>query len=205
MRISVLMVAGAVTLAHGAQAQGPWGNVKSWTGSVTIEATDTRKGEGTLSTMNYKATGNFIIADDMMPDGSHMMWPMPGEAAMSDPKKLAASQEAWQSHVVAGYEAKGVGESGGAFTVTCSADNKQGSQIGVVINPTEPTYVLSVSAPAADFKCTGATGGPGPTRLQQSTFKLTGARGAPGKVSGTQTFTSGTETIKVSYEMSPSK
>lgn len=207
MRASFLMVAALVALTRGVEAQGPWGNVKSWTGSVTIEAVDIRKGEAMSSKMNYTATGSFTISDDMLPDGSHVMWPMPGAEAMSDPKKMAAATDAWQSRVVATYEATVPNESGGApATVTCAADNRAATQVGVVINPTEPTYVVQVTAPKPLFRCTGPTHGVNPpVSLQQPTFKLTGTRGAPGAVSGTQTFTVGTSTIKVTYNMAPSK
>jgi hypothetical protein len=204
MRSSASMVAAAIMLPQDVEAQGPWGNVKSWTGTVTIEAIDTRKGEIISSTMNYKASGKFTISDDMMPDGSHVMWPMPSAEAMSDPKKMAAANEAWQTRVIATYDAKLANESGGQpASVKCAADNQQSMQIGVGISPTEPTYFLSVTAPEALFKCTGGTHGLNPPRLQQSSFRLTGPRGAPGKVSGTKTFTAGTSTIKVTYDMAP--
>src|SRR5687767_5809388 len=180
MRASFLMVAALVALTRGVEAQGPWGNVKSWTGSVTIEVVDSRKGEAMSSEMKYTATGGFTISDDMLPDGSHVMWPMPGAEAMSDPQKMAAATDAWQSHVVATFQATVPNESGGApATVTCSADNKAASQVALTINP--------------------------PVSIQPPTFKLTGARGAPGAVSGTQTFTVGTSIIKVTYNMAPSK
>lgn len=205
MRASILTVAVAVTLAQSAAAQGPWGNVKSWTGTATIEATDTRKGEGVSSTMTYKATGGFTISDDMLPDGSHMQWPMPGAEAMSDPKQAATLYDRWKAHVVAKYEANGIGESGNSFSVTCAADNEQASMFGVTINPTAPTYLVQVAAPRALFRCTGESNLTPNGLLQQASFTLTGERGAPGSVSGTKTFTVGTSTIKVSYTMAPSK
>ena len=207
MRASFLMVGALVALTRGVEAQGPWGNVKSWTGSVTIEVVDIRKGEAMSSEMKYRATGGFTISDDMLPDGSHVMWPMPGAEAMSDPQKMAAATDAWLSHVVATFHATVPNESGGApATVTCAADNKAATQVGVVINPTEPTYVVQVTAPKPLFKCTDPTHGISPpVSIQPPTFKLTGTRGAPGAVSGTQTFTVGTSVIKVTYNMAPSK
>jgi hypothetical protein len=74
---------------------------------------------------------------------------------------------------------------------------------GVTINPVAPTYVVQVVAPDPLFKCTGQV--PTTNALQQMNFQLTGARGAPGPVSGTETFTVGTSTIKVSYNMAPSR
>ena len=207
MRTSGLTLAAALTLAQGiAVAQGSWGKVKSWTGSVTIEATDIRKGEGVSSTMTYKATGDFKISDDMLPDGSHMQWPMPSVEAMSDPKQAETVYDRWLAHVVASYEAKGVGESGQPFTVKCTADNRQPSKVGVTIHPTEPTYVFEVSPPEAKFKCSGPSGGPTPNgRLQQANFRMTGARKEPGPIGDTKTFTVGTTTVKVTYNMAPSR
>src|SRR5688500_16985649 len=146
MRTSVLMVAAVAFIASRADAQGPWGNVKTWTGTVTIEAVDSRKGQGSSSLMSYKATGNFTISDDMLPDGSHMQWPMPSVEAMSDPKQATSAYERWQARVVATYEDKGVGESGQPFTVTCAADNRTAPAFGVTINTTAPSYVVNVSS-----------------------------------------------------------
>jgi hypothetical protein len=201
-----LTLAAALTLAQGiAVAQGSWGKVKSWTGTVTIEATDSQKGENSSSTMTYKATGGFTITDDMLPDGSHMQWPMPGVETLSDPKRAETAYDRWQSQVVASYEANGIGETGKPFTVKCSADNRQAARVGVTINPSEPTYVFEVSPPEAKFKCSTPDGSPPNGRLRQSNFRLTGPRNAPGPVSGTKSFTVGTTTIKVTFNMSPSR
>jgi hypothetical protein len=210
MRTSGLALAAVLTLAPGiAVAQGSWGNVKSWKGTVTVEATDVQKREGaalTLSaTMTYKATGEFTISDDMLPDGSHMQWPMPSVEAMSDPKRAETVYDRWQSQVVASYEANGLDESRNPFTVRCTADNQQPAKVGVTVQPTEPKYFFEVSPPKAQFKCSGESGRFPNGRLPQASFRLTGTRKEPGPVSGTQTFTVGTATIKVTYNMSPSK
>ena len=206
MRTSGLTLGMALTLVQGiAVAQGPWGNVKSWTGSVTIEATDSRKGAGVTSSLTYRATGDFKISDDMLPDGAHMQWPMPGVEAMSDPKQAETAYDRWQTRVVANYEANGIDESGKPFTVTCAADNRQASRVGLTIHPTEPTYVFEASPPEAKFKCTGPNGPTPNGRLQQANFRLTGPRKAPGPISDTKTFTVGTSTIKVTYNIAPSK
>jgi hypothetical protein len=206
MRSTGLALAGALTLSQGiALAQGSWGAVKSWTGTVTIEATDNRKGEGGSSTMTYKATGDFTISDDMMPDGSHMQWPMPSVEAMSDPKQRETVYDRWQAHVVASYESNGKNEAGQSVSVKCAADNRKASRLGLTINPTEPTYVLQVSAPEALFKCTDPSFGAPNGGLQQESFSLTGPRKAPGPVSGSQTFTVGTSTIKISFTMAPTR
>jgi hypothetical protein len=179
--------------------------VKSWTGTVTIEATDSRKGEGGSSTMTYTATGDFKISDDMMPDGSHMQWPMPSVEAMSDPKQRETVYDRWQAHVVASYESSGKNEAGQIVTVRCAADNRKASKVGLTSNPTQPTYLLQVSAPEALFKCTDPSFSTPNGGLQQESFSLTGPRKAPGPVNGTQTFTVGTSTIKISFSMAPTR
>jgi hypothetical protein len=205
MRTSGLTLAAVLALAPGiAVAQGSWGKVKSWTGNVTIEATDVDKGEMGSSTMTYKATGDFTISDDMLPDGSHMQWPMPGVETLSDPKRAETAYDRWQTHVVASYERSGVNEIGKPFSVKCTADNRQASKVGVTINPTEPTYVFEVSPPEAKFKCSGPEAPPN-GRLRQANFRLTAPRKAPGPHSGTKTFTAGTSTITVTYNMGPSR
>lgn len=206
MRTSGLTLAAALTLAQGiAVAQGSWGNVKSWTGSVTIEATESQKGEWGTSTTTYKATGDFTISDDMLPDGSHMQWPMPSVEALTDPKRAETVYDRWQTRVVASYDANRINERGEPFTIKCAADNQQASRVGVTIHPTEPTYVFEVSPPQAKFKCSGPSGMTPDGRLQQANLKLTAPRKAPGPISGTKTFTVGTSTIKVTFNMAPSR
>jgi hypothetical protein len=192
------MVAAVLMLGQGvASAQGAWGSVKSWTGTMTIEATDTRKQGAFSSKMIYKATGDFTISDDALPDGSHVMWPMPSTQANS---------ERWQARVVATYEAKGVGEMGDPFSVACAADNRKASQVGVMVDPTAPKYVLSVTAPEAIYKCSGYKEGWTPNvHLPKTAFQITGPRGAPGPVSGSKVFTELTMTINVSFTMAPSR
>lgn len=205
MRTSGLSLAAVLTLATGiAVAQGAWGNVKSWTGTVTIEATDAGKGPWGTSTMTYRATGDFKISDDMMPDGAHMQWPMPGVEAMSDPKQAETVYDRWNARVVASYEARGVDESGNPFTVKCTADNAELSRVGVTIHPTEPTYVFEVTAPPAQFKCNTTNRNPN-ANLRQVSYRLTAPRKAPGPVTNTKTFTVGTGTVKVTYNMAPSR
>ena len=206
MRTSLLTLTAALTLAQGiAVAQGLWGNVKSWTGTVTIEANDAEKVEGSSSTMTYKATGDFKITDDMMPEGSHMQWPMPSVQTLTDPKKAETAYDRWQAHVVASYERNAVDEQGKPFTVKCTADNQKASRVGVTINPTGPTYVFEVDAPDAQFKCTGPPGSTPNGKLRQTHFRLTGPRKAPGPHGDTKTFTVGTTNIKVTYKMAPSR
>jgi hypothetical protein len=202
----ILILAAVLTLARGtAIAQYEWAHVKSWAGSVTIEATDAQKGELGSSTMTYKATGDFTISDNMLPDGAHMQWPMPSAEEMSDPKRAAAAYERWQSRVVAKFEFKGINELGQPFTVTCTADNPQPTMISVAVDPTKTEYVVAVTAPRALFKCSGPEVARPNGSLRQETFELRGPRGAPGRINGTKTFTVGTSTIKVTYTMAPSK
>jgi hypothetical protein len=209
MRIPLLVPVVALTVAQpSAYAQvGPWGNVKAWTGSLTIEATATGKGPtGSWgSTMTYKATGPFTISDNAMPDGAHMRWPMLGAEDVSDPQKVASASTRWQSRVTGHFEAKGVDEAMRPFSVTCDADHQQLAKVEVSINATEPTFFLWVTAPAAQFKCRGPAGSPTPGGLPQADFELTGPRGTPGPVSGTKTFTVASTTIKVSFDMAPAK
>lgn len=195
MRPGLLAASAVLTLAQGsAFAQGAWGTVKSWTGTMTIEATDTRKQGSFSSKMNYKATGAFTISDDALPNGSHVMWPMP------------SASDRWQAQVVATYEANGVGELGDPYSVKCAADNRKASSVGVMIDPGAPKYVLSVTAPEAKFKCSGYQEGWQPNApIPRTAFQLTGPRGAPGPVSGTKVFTVLTTTIKVSFTMAPGR
>ena len=208
MRTSLLLFAAALLLAQDmAGAQDPWGTVRTWTGTATVEAIESQRADTSSLTLTYKATGDFTISDDALPDGDHMQWPMPNPEAMTDPAKFAAAYEAWQAHVTASYEAKGVDEMGNPFTVKCAADETKAASVGVAVQPGSPDYLFSVSAPAATFKCDDTSRGPGAAqrRWQQAPFRLTGSRGAPGPVSGTKTFTIDTTTIKVSYKMAPKR
>ena len=206
MRTSGLTLAVALSVTQGAAvAQSSWSDVKSWTGSVTIEATESQKGAWGTSKLTYKATGDFTIADDMLPAGSHMQWPMPSVEAMSDPRQAETVYDRWQARVVASYDANRVNERGEPFTIRCAADNQQAAKGGVTMHPTEPTFVLEVSPPLAKFKCSDTSGMIPDGRLQQASLRLTAPRKPPGAISGTETFTVGTSTIKVTYSMAPSR
>ena len=206
MRSTALPVVAALMLVpSGAAAQGPWGKVKAWTGSVTIEATDTRPTKAFTWLLTYKATGEFTIADEAMLDGDHMQWPMPDPEGASDPTALAAAYTPWQSRVVAGFESSGVDEEGNRFSRKCTADHPQPARLGVISNPGAEEYLFSVEVPAAVLKCTGTPGPPPQGRISVKDLQLTGPRGAPGPVSGTKTFTEGTKVIKVSFTMKPVK
>lgn len=207
MRTPTLTVVALLTLVHGAaSAQSPWGSVKGWTGSVTVEATETRKFATYSSTMTYTATGEFTASDDVMGDGDHVMWPMPNPELASDPAKYAAAQTPWQARVAASYEASGKDLEGNPFSTRCTADNQKASVVGVITSGTD--YVFSVSVPDAVFKCATTGSGSGPTasgRVHQATLQLRGPQGRPGPVTGTKTFTVGDMVIKVSFTMKPVK
>lgn len=203
MRTCLMTVVATLTLAGGPAVAQDWSNVKSWTGTVKIEASETKKQANFSSTMTYRATGDFTISDDALPAGSHVQWPFPNPEKLTDPNALQAAYERWQSHVVASYEAKGVDENGEAFAVTCAADNRQTSRIGVASGPMAPNYVVNVSAPDASFKCSGR--GPTPDKhLPQRDFELNGPK-APGPVTVTKVFNVLTTNIKIAVAMAPSR
>lgn len=207
MRTPTLTLAVLLSLVPGtATAQSPWGSVKAWTGSVTVEATESRKFATYSSTMTYKATGEFTAADDVMGDGDHVMWPMPNPELASDPAKYAAAQTPWQARVAASYEASGKDLDGNPFSTRCMADNQKATVVGVITSAND--YVFSVSVPDAVFTCTKTGTGTAPTpngRVHQATLQLRGPQPQPGPVNGTKTFTVGDMVIKVSFAMKPVK
>ncbi len=208
MRAPMLTLAVLVTLVHdAAAAQGPWGRVKAWTGSVTVEATENRKFPNYTSTTSYKATGEFTASDDALGDGDHVMWPMANPELASDPAKYAASQTPWQARVAASFEAAGKDMEGNAFSTKCTADNQKAASVGIMASG-DSEYMFSVTLPEAVFKCTTTGSGSGPTpngRFHQATLQLGGPQGQPGPVTGTKTFTIGEKVIKVSFTMKPVK
>lgn len=208
MRITVLTLAGLVLVQDIAAAQGSWGRVKAWTGTATVEATETRKFATYGATLTYKATGDFTISDDALGDGDHIMWPMPNPESAGDPVKYAAAYEPWQARVTASYDASGKDMEGNSFNTKCLADGQKAARLGVSANPGTSDYVLSVSLPDAVFKCstTGTGSGPSPNgRVHQPALQVTGPMGEPGPVTGTKTFTVGDKVIKVTFTMKPVK
>lgn len=205
MRTPTLTVAALLTLVPAtATAQGPWGRVKAWTGSVTVEATENHKFPNHTSTTTYQATGEFTASDDALGDGDHVMWPMANPELAADPAKYAASQTPWQARVVASFEAAGKDLEGNPFNTKCTADNQKAASVGIMA--TGEDYVFSVTLPEAVFKCTTTGSGSGPTangRFHQATLQLGGPQGQPGPVTGTKTFTIGDKVIKVSFTMKP--
>ncbi len=98
-----LTVTLALLASSAAIAQDAWNDVKSWSGTVTIEAIAARSSSIGIYAQKttYKATGKFTITDGMMPDGMHMMWPMGGSEEMADPKRALAASLGWQAQVEA--------------------------------------------------------------------------------------------------------
>ena len=155
MRTVQLVIATALMLALDfAGAQDPWSSVKTWAGTVTVDATGSQKGEGYSWKLTYKATGNFSATDDMLPDGNHVQWPMPGVETMTDPKKVGTAYDTWQAHVTARLEAQWLDEMGQSKRKSCTADYQKPAKVGVLIQPMSPTYAVSVTAPEMNFTCT---------------------------------------------------
>jgi hypothetical protein len=185
-------------------AQGPWGTVKTWNGTITIEATETVPQEdGLYHKMTYQATGSFSITDDMMPDGYHMQWPMVNPE--HPPADREAAYKRWQVHVVGGTEARYVDDRGTKFTVTCQGEKSEAMLVGLTVNPSNDEFVLQFAAPRVSLTCTGGEGGAAESFLRQENFSLTGQRGTPGTKTGSQTFTVDPMTIKVTYSLSPAR
>lgn len=207
MRIQLTLAAVFALVASGlAIAQDPWNDVKSWTGTVTIEATGAKSSAIYSQKVTYKATGKFTITDAMMPDGMHMMWPMAGAEEMADPKKAEAASLGWQAQVVASLEGtRTVSSTGAASPYKCAVDTLHPTAVGLSAQIGQPTYTLQVTLPTPEFTCTGSTTEALPIDLGQKQFEFTGPRGKVGPVSDTKTFTTGSATIKVSYTLAPSK
>ncbi|HKS06515.1 MAG TPA: hypothetical protein VJR92_09410 [Gemmatimonadaceae bacterium] len=202
----VVLVAAMSLISSNAFAQGGWGKVKSWTGTLTIEATDSSRTANSSVFMTYKATGPFTIADDMMGDGDHVMWPQPSIELMSDPTKLAAAYDTWQARVVATYAFKGVDETGAPVSQTCTADGPARGRVGVALSGASD-YMLQVTAPDAAFKCSSPTTmyKPNVGAVRPSALSVTGAQGDPGKVTNTKTFKVRNTNIVVTFSMAPTK
>ncbi len=206
MRSHLLLAALALVLAPRAvTAQGPWGNVQAWTGTITIEAADSGATQGGRWTLTYKATGPVTLADNMMPEGSHMLWPMAGAEDLSDPKKLEAMQKPWLARVTGRYEARGVDETGHAYSQSCVADTTVATPAGLTIDPANPTYVFQITPPRVKFACSGPPGTPTPVLNLPGSVSLTGPRGDPGPVRGTQRFTTTRMLTNVSFQLEPRK
>jgi hypothetical protein len=199
-----LFAASALAATSAALAQEPWMNVRSWSGTVTVEVTDTRKNESYSSKTTFRAAGPFTISDDMLPAGNHVQWPMPGVEVLSDPAKAQTAWDTWQAHLTGTHETKGADESGKPFSGTCTADEGKASKVSLAIDPTSAGYVFHVSVPQADFTCPPRIPPPG-AYLQQVEFDLKGEHRTPGRLSGSKIFPAANGTVKVSYEMAPSK
>jgi hypothetical protein len=193
----------ALALAHAPlSAQGPWGTVKTWTGTVTIEATETTTGPGDLyHKMTYKATGSFTITDDMMPDEYHMQWPM--LSAENPPADPEAAYKRWQAHVVGGTEGRYADERGTKVNRTCRGEKTEAMRLGLTIDPTKDNFVLQFQAPRVALTCTGGSSAQG--SLRKESLQIIGQRGNPGTKTGTETITVDAMTIKVSYSFAPAR
>jgi hypothetical protein len=202
MRPALILAAALLLAQNAVMAQFEWANVKAWKGTVTIEMTDDRSKAPAVWKLTYKATGEVLLTDDMMPEGSHMQWPMPSVEAMTDPARREHVYDTWQSRVTAKLDSKGLDEMGAPYAYSCTADNKIPEKVGLAVSPSDTKYVLTVSLPDAKYTCTGPHGSP-PAGLPQEAFQLKGERKAPGPISGSQTFTVVSATIKITYNLAP--
>ncbi len=209
MSIRLTLTATLALLASSvAIAQDAWNDVKSWSGTVTIEGTDARSSSiGIYSQKTtYKATGKFTITDSMMPDGMHMMWPTGGAEEMADPKLALAASLGWQAQVEASLEGtREVSSTGTMAAYQCSVKTLHPSSVGLTAQFGAPTYALNISLPRPEFQCTGSTTEALPIDLGQTEFKFTGPRGKVGPISGTKTFTTESGTIKVAFTLAPAR
>ena len=195
--ITVAAVSAAVLLAQGM----PYGTVKSWTGTMTIEGKETKTGE----TLTFSATGNFTISDDLMPAGARSSWPMPNPAATGgDPQKMAAAFQRWAAHVVVHHQVQGKDELGQPIQFSCNGDETHQAKVSFIATPGAPNSILEIESPKMErAACTGSEKGTHQYALPQTSYSLQIPFVSPAAtLSGTKDFP-GPMAVKITYKLTP--
>ena len=203
----VMIVLGSA-VAGLAQNFAPWGDVKSWTGTLAIELVTTdENASGQRVSTTYAATGALTLVDEMMPAGGHQQWPVPGMAEMTDPARVADAQKKWPAHIVVTHTVKGVDELGQRVDIRCAADITRPVQVHLVAIPwPAPTYQISIEPPNVDsMTCTGTDTRPQSYGVPKRVIELRQPLGAAAPIGGTSTFVEGPTRITVTYALSPVK
>ena len=181
----------------------PYVNVKSWSGTVTAEATDASAFGDVKSVATYTATGDVTLVDDSTPNPPHAVWPQPSAADLTDPKKAENAYKVWRAHVTYKLHKTGVGVSGDKVDETCTGEGDEPGLVQIMMMPSQ--YSLSVEPPVLrNVQCTGTSVLPVSGAFLLSRVKIDGNVGGPkDPISGTSNQSMGDVKGSITYKLTP--
>lgn len=206
VRVAALaVIANCATLTISAQG-GPFGNVKTFTGTVIVDASMTSREGDITRTAKLRAEGQVTIADDNFPDGMHFQWPMPNPAALMKGDVNAA--RGWRVHLT--YSSSVIEPRLSALApgqnVTCSATEDLRGTVGLAAPMGAGKFMLGITPPDPQrVHCAGtADGNPVNTTEPRALGIQLGLEGkAPGPINGSQDVTAGDWRAHVTYNLAP--
>ncbi len=210
VRVAALVIlAGCATLTSYAQMGGPYGNVKTFTGTVIVDASMTSREGGLIRTSQFRAEGPVTIADENFPDGMHFQWPSPNPAALAKGDVNAA--RGWRVHLT--YSSSETEPRLSALApgrkLTCSAVEDLRGTVGLTAPMGMGKFMLGITPPDPQrVHCTGMLDGnvvntTEPQPLQGVQFNIEGK--APGPITGSQDVVVGDWRAHVTYNLAPAQ
>ena len=175
-------------------------NVKTWTGTVSVEAAGN---PARILDLSYSATGNLTITDEMStdPQAIHRV-AVPSPAETADPKRAANAFKRWPAHVVFASHTTGIDDLGNKVDFTCQADQTTLSLVQLMITPMQAPS-LRIQTPVANATCTGSRVSPVNWSPNELTIDIM-LPAARGPLKGTKTFALGDAKATVTYQLTPS-
>jgi hypothetical protein len=179
--------------------------VKTWTGTVSIDAVEKTPVGNNSSTVTYSATGSVTLTDNLSadPDAVHSTWPFPTPAELADPKRAPDAFKRWPAHVVLSSVTTGVDELGQKVNVQCKGDQTVPALVQLSITPMSTNYLVRIESPVVSATCSGTSVLP----MQWSPGELKVELPIPpakGVLSGTKTLTLNTRSATVTFKLTPS-
>jgi hypothetical protein len=194
----------SAALPANAQDMFPYGKVRAWTGTITVEVVE-KTSEYVLT---YKASGKAALVDEMYPDGGHYQWPAPGAANLSDPKAAEDAYRCWLADASLKRHVRYKDEVSSA-DYECDWKASRKAKVLLVAGMGMKEYKLALDLPfPAKLTCTGMRDGADYSqeedfRLKPPSVEVTGPIKPGASISGTKEMTEGEAKIKVTYSLAP--
>jgi hypothetical protein len=139
------------TQAATAQSVYPFGEVRAWSGTLTVEG----HGDSESRLPSYIATGNFTLTDEMMPEGNHWQWPFPQTAGLTDPQAIEDAYRKWNAKVTYRAQVK-FKDAVSQANYSCTAEETHPARFQFIAGMGMPYFMMSVELPKLDrVHCAG--------------------------------------------------
>lgn len=204
--VCLAAVLAALSITVTAQNWLQFTTIKTWTGTVSVDAVDASDPGGAQKTaIAYAATGNLTLTDNLSsdPEAVHSSWPFPSPAETADPARAANAFKRWPAHVVYTRKTTGIDELGQKVDYQCRGESTIPALVQLTISPMSPNYLLRIEPPAVAAKCTGTSTLDESYKPTQELKVELPIPSAKGPLAGTRTLTLGTLKATVTFNLTP--